>query len=273
MFSLSELGIFSVCRKIILSKGKLVLMFHGVASKKSSKVPKNLQPHIDIAEFESIVKWIKSRFKFIKPADLFDSNSSGMLLTFDDGFDNNFKNVLPILNKYEIPALFFITTQHISNPNKWLHFIEEKIESNTFKKSSIPKVLRSDFFNGISEENLFKMSKNKLVTIGSHTITHPLLSQCSKSEIKKEIFESKEYLEMLIGKSVDYFAYPSGDYNEEVINQVIACGYRAGFGIDTIKNFGFPSHEIPRVGIYSNNISYLSAKLSGLYQRPINKII
>ena len=43
--------------------------------------------------------------------------------------------------------------------------------------------------------------------------------------------------------------------------------------IYTIKNFGYPNYEIPRVGIYSSDNSYLSAKLSGLYRRPINKII
>ena len=50
------------------------------------------------------------------------SQQNGVLLTFDDGFLNNFSNVLPVLETYDAPALFFITTENIEFPEKWLHF-------------------------------------------------------------------------------------------------------------------------------------------------------
>ena len=71
------------------------------------------------------------------------------------------------------------------------------------------------------------------------------------------------------GQSIDYFAYPSGDYDLKVINAVEKTGYKLAFGIDKIKNLGRTKFEIPRIGIYSSEIPYLAAKLSGLYSGPI----
>ena len=265
----SKIGFFSICRKILIKDGNLVIMFHGITSKKSSEIPIDLQPHLDILEFESIIRWIGRRFSFISPEDLFKRKRKGVLLTFDDGFENNFNNVLPILSKFQIPALFFVTTQHIINPDKWLHFIDKRIKSYGLDKNMMSDFQKSENFNGISEKNLIMMSKNKLVTIGSHSITHPFLSNCSNIKLKKEIFDSKKYLEKICNKKVDYFAYPSGDYNEKVVKELIASGFKASFGTDSIKNIGFPNYEIPRVGIYSSDVSYLSAKFSGLYQGPL----
>ena len=66
--------------------------------------------------------------------------------------------------------------------------------------------------------------------------------------------------------------YPTGDYNQNVINFVRDTGYKAAFGIDNINNIGFPKFEIPRVGIYSSKRSYLEAKMSGLYHKPLNRL-
>ena len=88
-------------------------------------------------------------------------------MTFDDGFENNFNNVLPILSKFKIPALFFVTTQHIINPDNWLHFIDKRIESYGLDKNMMSDFQKSENFNGISEKNLIMMSKSNLVTIGS----------------------------------------------------------------------------------------------------------
>ena len=265
-------GLSWLSRKLFSKRGKYVLMFHGVSKKKSSKIPKDIQPYLDNSEFESIISWLKNSFKFLEPDDFLYSNNSGLLLTFDDGFYNNFSNVIPILDKHKVPALFFIPISQIKEPQKWLHFIESKLDSYGIKKSSLTQEIKKDYYNGIPKENLIEMVNNPLVTIGSHSIKHPLLSQCSSEEVFREILESKEYLEKITKKPVKYFAYPSGDYNQDTIDQVRNVGYHAAFGIDKVHNIGNLRYEIPRIGIYSNSRPYLSAKLSGLYLKPIGKI-
>ena len=256
------------CRKLFTKRGKYVLMFHGVSSVKRLDIDNLAQPHLSKDQFELIIFWLKKNFDFLKPEDLMDSKKDGVLLTFDDGFHNNFSNVLPLLSKYSIPGLFFIPTQHIEDPKDWLHFIKLKVEKNV-DLFGLNKDIQSDLFDGISKENLAQMASNPLVTIGSHSVSHPLLSKCSKAGLANELVNSKKYLESIIERPVKYLAYPSGDYNEKVINAVKESGYELAFGIDKINNLGQLNYEIPRIGIYSSEIPYLAAKLSGLYSSPI----
>ena len=255
-------------RKLLAKGGKYVLMFHGVSSVKRPSIDRKVQPHLSKDEFESIIFWLKKNFNLLDPKDLMDSKEEGVLLTFDDGFHNNFSNVLPLLCKYSIPGLFFIPTQHVENPKNWLHFIKIKAEKNV-NLFGLNKSIQSDLFDGISKKNLAQMADNPLVTIGSHSVSHPLLSKCSQLDLRNELVNSKEYLENIIGRPVKYFAYPSGDYNKKVINAVKESGYEMAFGIDKIQNLGQLNFEIPRIGIYSSDIPYLAAKLSGLYSGPV----
>tara|TARA_Y100000996_G_scaffold118028_1_gene87962 strand:- start:1013 stop:1843 length:831 start_codon:yes stop_codon:yes gene_type:complete len=261
-------GLSWIGRQTISKKGKLVLMFHGVSEKKIPDIPDSVQPHLTKKEFESILCWLKNNFKFLHPNELMDSNKNGLLLTFDDGFHNNFSNVFPILKEHNIPGLFFITTQHVKNPNDWLHFVRKKGEKylSSFEQN---EHIQSDLFKGISKKNLSIMASNPLITIGSHTVSHPSLSKCSLDKVMEELTNSKIFLQKTTGQSIDYFAYPSGDYDLKVINAVENTGYKLAFGIDKIKNLGRIKFEIPRIGIYSSEIPYLAAKLSGLYSGPI----
>jgi len=247
-------------------------MFHGVSRKKRHKIPSNVQPHLELIEFESIIEWLKINFDFLTIDDLINHGKSGVLLTFDDGFNNNYTNVVPILKKNNIPAIFFTATQHIVSKNNWLHFVRNNVDSYWSTQKNIPSDIGSDWYDGMSEDSIREIAKDPLFTIGSHTITHPLLTKCSKKELKKELIESKEYLEKLTQKPINYFAYPSGDYNENIMKQVQNAGYDAAFGIDEILKVGNLRYEIPRIGIYSSEIPYLSAKLSGLYLRTLKKI-
>ena len=265
-------GISYLFRKIFSSKGKFVIMFHGVSKEKNPNLPIDIQPHLDINQFNFILSWIKNSFQILDPDTFMTSQKNGVLLTFDDGFLNNFSNVLPVLETYDAPALFFITTENIEFPEKWLHFVTDKLKNYGINKTDLSRDIRKDLFDGISKNNLIKMSSNPLVTIGSHSKTHPLLSQCSNEDLNAEIVRSKKYLESLIKRPVRFFAYPSGDYNQLVLDKVSNSGYEAAFGIDKIENLGRNKFEIPRIGIYSSSRPYLAAKFSGLYQSPIKHL-
>ena len=87
--------------------GKYVVMFHGVSSMKRPNIGRQVQPHLSKDEFESVIFWLKKNFNFLNPKDLMDSKKEGVLLTFDDGFHNNFSNLLKILQMlYEGQNLF-----------------------------------------------------------------------------------------------------------------------------------------------------------------------
>ena len=267
------MGIFRLSYRIISKNGQFVLMFHGVSSIKRKEIHNNAQPHIDKKDLEKILQWLTKHFDPITPNDIINTNKRGVLLTFDDGFSNNYNNVLPLIEKYKCPAIYFITTQHLIDPKDWLSFTKANVKNNWSKKEKIPQRLQRDLYDGMSESMVREISLHPLITIGNHSETHPLLSRCTVNQLIREIKDSKLYLEQLISKKVEYFAYPTGDYNQKVIDFVRDTGYKAAFGIDNINNIGFPKFEIPRVGIYSSKTSYLEAKMSGLYHKPLNRSV
>jgi len=262
-------GFNLVSRRIIFQNARYVLMFHGVSNKKSKNISRSAQPHLDITQFESVVNWLKKNFNILDPNELINTSKPGVLFTFDDGFQNNYTNVLPILEKYNVPGLFFITTQHVLDSKKWLHFVNDSVMAEWNETEEISENIQNDYYDGITKDMLIEMSGNSLVTIGSHTVTHPLLSRCEIKNIKHELASSKEYLEKITNKPIKYLAYPSGDYDEKVIEIAKEKGYIAAFGVDRINDIGYPEFEISRVGIYYSNKSYLATKLNGLLNPPI----
>ena len=69
------------------------------------------------------------------------------------------------------------------------------------------------------------------MTIGGHTVTHPILTRLETAQARREIVEGRERLEELIGERVDLFAYPCGkpgrDYSPDHVAMVRSCGFKA----------------------------------------------
>jgi len=109
--------------------------------------------------------------------------------SFDDGGKYDFK-IIELLKKYKQTATFYIST-----------------------------------INNLSEPEIVAMSKD--FQIGGHTTTHPEdLKQLSPEEQYNEIKDNKDYLEQLIGKEINSFCYPGGEYNKITIEQVKKAGYK-----------------------------------------------
>ena len=69
------------------------------------------------------------------------------------------------------------------------------------------------------------------MTIGGHTVSHPILSRLDAARARREIGEGKAQLEAITGERIEVFAYPSGrpvrDYAAEHVDMVRACGFRS----------------------------------------------
>jgi peptidoglycan/xylan/chitin deacetylase (PgdA/CDA1 family) len=118
-------------------------------------------------------------------------------------------------------------------------------------------------YAGMSHEQLSFFSRCVYLEAGAHTVFHPYLDQLSIDEQAEEIFRSKRQLSELIGKPVRYFAYPSGDYNENTLKLVRAAGFDAAFTTNP-RHLGPRSRfEIERTGIYSKAFSRFWLKAHG----------
>ena len=82
---------------------------------------------------------------------------------------------------------------------------------------------------------LREMANDPLVTIASHTISHPRdLRELSDDELAQEVLQSKTILEERLGKDIHYFTYPEGHVDERVKQWVIAAGYQMAFSMNDL---------------------------------------
>lgn len=144
-----------------VSKNLTIITFHRVVTEVEQNHSSNRPMMLTIAQFESIIQKIS---KFANPISLSEAYKylakkekmppRSIVLTFDDGYADNYKNAYPILKRYNIPATIFIATKFIDQNDTWLWW--DEIEH--FFKSD--KRVIPDFNEGYSPE--FIISLNKL---------------------------------------------------------------------------------------------------------------
>lgn len=255
-------GLARLARAVLVRRGRFVLTLHGVARRRYAEIPRAAQPSFCRDELRRLLEWLGGRFPFLRPEEFLAGEGPGVLLTFDDGFANNAEVALPLLREHGAPAVFFVTVQHVENPRDWLPATRRTAVAEPGSE------IAHDLYDGMSYAQLCEVAADPLLTLGSHTLHHPFLTRLDDAELRRELGQSKAYLEVATGRTVDLFAYPTGDYDRRVAEAVRAAGYRAAFAEDS-KNAGVHGYEIPRVGLYSADAGYLSVKLSGLHRRPV----
>ena len=265
---LSATGLTALASKAVAKRGRFALLLHGISSHKLENVDREAQPHLTAEDLAQVLDWLRCRFAFLTPQEFLAGKKAGVLLTFDDGFANNFRRALPVLRSFEVPAVFFVTTQHVAVPRDWLGFVRQQAEQAWGSVDAVPEEIAADWYDGMNLEELRECATEPLITIGSHGVTHSVLTECDDEQLTRELRESKAFLEEMTGTAVQYFAYPRGAYDERVVSRTEAAGYSAAFVIDP-KGLGSGHLELPRVGIYQADSAYLSLKLSGLHRRPL----
>ena len=263
-------GILALARRVLVRQGRFVLVFHGVGRQRLPGAPRDVQPWFTVDELHQVLVWLQAHsFAFLTPTDFFETIKPGILLTFDDGHANNYHNVLPVLETFEAPAVLFVSTQHVVEPGNWLPASRKQAMQYWGETGAVPDSIARDFYDGLGRAELAACARHPLITIGGHTISHPFLTSLDDQTLQSEVSVSKQLTEEVIERSVDLFAYPTGDYDRRVAEAVRSAGYEAAFALDPIP-VGMPLYEIPRIGLYQHDPMYLALKLSGLYRRPLD---
>jgi peptidoglycan/xylan/chitin deacetylase (PgdA/CDA1 family) len=71
------------------------------------------------------------------------------------------------------------------------------------------------------------------IEFGSHTLTHPILTNVGDEQLRQELTESRTHIEAVLRRRVDQFCYPNGNYNERVAREVARAGY--GSAVTTVS--------------------------------------
>lgn len=158
-----------------------------------------------------------------------------VLITLDDGFEDNYLNAFPLFKRYNIPALIYLATGVIDKTNQWM-------TAPTFSKRKM-----------LSWPQIQEMSNNG-IQFGSHTVSHPKLNQLDDDTAYKELCVSKQTIEDNLGKKCVHFAYPYGLFNKHTRNLVqqagfkTACSTRSGF-----NNTDRDPLLLHRIEVYGND--------------------
>ncbi len=151
-----------------------------------------------------------------------------VLITFDDGYSSVYEIAYPILRQFGFTATIFMIAGYVGKKNSWEILL-------TWKRSSH---LNWDQLNELARAGF---------CIGAHGYRHRFLTHTQK--INSELGLSRALLEKGIQRSVEYFAYPYGDWNLPIAAQTMTFGYRGAFAYDPQTNVVHP-HALPRIGIY-----------------------
>jgi peptidoglycan/xylan/chitin deacetylase (PgdA/CDA1 family) len=140
-----------------------------------------------------------------------------VLITFDDGYEDNLIFAAPALQAARAPALLFVATGFIDRQSRDLWPHGDAAGAGRFLTAAQVAEI-----GGAG------------VTIGSHTVTHPRMTTLSDdATLRDELAASRATLERLAGRPVTTFAYPEGDLDDRVADLVRAAGYTMAFTTET----------------------------------------
>lgn len=179
-----------------------VVMYHYIHDHFAGESGEGKNLTVSPKSFEYQLKWFSDNgYESISLDDLMairngtkTSPKKPFIITFDDGYEDAYWNVLPLLQKYKFTGTFYI------------------IATKVGKK-------------GYMNKDQIKKLDEAGMTIGSHTMYHVNLPKVSARYAKYEIEQAKKDLEKMLGKPVPHFCYPYGGHNDAVVQQVKDAGY------------------------------------------------
>jgi peptidoglycan/xylan/chitin deacetylase (PgdA/CDA1 family) len=153
-----------------------------------------------------------------------DPSLHHVAVTFDDGYENVFQNALPELQKRNIPSTMFVITEALGKYPDWLS-----------EPETVERVM--------SPQQLLELPA-ELVTVGSHTMTHPSLPSLSETDAKRELFESRTKLETMLNRKIKLFSFPYGGFNANLVEWCRESGYERVFTILPTPAFADPNEFV-----------------------------
>lgn len=185
-----------------------IIMYHDIILKKEviyDLTPQELKQHFELIKSNKMTPISLNRLiAHLRTGSPLPSKP--IVLTFDDGYGGQYEYAYPLLKKYSYPAVFAIHTSSVGVNAGRSH---------------------------VSWQQLKTMANDPLITISSHSKTHPALTKLSDKQLYKEVVESKQILEARLERQITYFTYPYGNYDYRVKKIVAEAGYFAAIAFST----------------------------------------
>jgi peptidoglycan/xylan/chitin deacetylase (PgdA/CDA1 family) len=191
-----------------------VLLYHGFGSRSLRDDP--LGMFIPTDRFEEQLCFLTRHFH---PLDL-SGYLAGLederwpprsfLLTIDDGYVSTLDQAAPLLARYQVPAVLFVSPGLLGHHSVWMPAMPSE-------RLLTPQQLVA--LSGLGIE------------VGAHGMDHTVLRGLTAEQIQTQVFESREVLGDILGYLPRSFAYPEGRFDENTVEAVRAAGYDVAFSV------------------------------------------
>ena len=195
----------------------LALMYHLVLDEPFSNLvdlfvrPSELRGHIEAL--------LEAGYTFIFADEYAYSDRKTVIMSFDDGYLDNYTEMFPIIKEYNVKVTVFMISGYIG--------CDEYLTS----------------------EMMEEMSSSGLVSFQSHTESHPNLASLGEAELRYQFESSNKTIESITGRPVTALCYPTGAYNG--LTTAVASDYYkfAYTTVSTVSTAGYPPLELPRMRV------------------------
>lgn len=309
--SLKVTGVSSALGRLPVWSGVMGLNYHRIGDGTESVFDRGLWSATAEA-FDAQIEFLKSRCDIISPNDLGEILGQGrkrgryVLLSFDDGYLDNFEVAFPILKSHQVPATFFVSTGFLDSgrlpwwdeiawmvrtstrscvqADPWLR--EPVVLDNPDRERAVRTLLKAykimpaesneDYLEALASAtgtgryassfqpgsiamtwDMVREMRDAGMTIGGHTIHHPILARMPREAQWQEIWGCGQRLQTELGEPMLFFSYPVGGlsaFNEDTRDCLDKAGVRYAFSYyGGYRTFGeWDDYDIRRIAIESN---------------------
>lgn len=213
------------------------------------------------SKFRQFIQYyLEHGYRFISPSDLLAGlgpDGKYAMITFDDGYYNN-SLALPILKEFNVPATFFISTNHVlQNKGYWwdVYYRERTARGATdrqmragraalksLRTDQVEEKLVADFGAGaltprgdidrpFSPAELKEFASHAQVHLGNHTADHAILTNYTEGQMHEQLQSGQDALQSISGKIPTAIAYPNGDLTDRIVEICRERGFKFGFTV------------------------------------------
>lgn len=286
--------------------GALVLAYHRVADVASDPFDLAVTP----ANFDEQLEVLRADYTVLPIRELVARACRGEIagdevgVTFDDGYADNLLQAKPLLQKHDVPATVFVAAGAVGSAERfWWDSLAQSIEDRAelfrvwqelrhMNEDARTRALAPYRASGaasdgraLTRDEVRELADGGLVTVGAHTVTHPVLSTLDRAGQSAEISGSRAQLEAIVGAPVTEFSFPFGrrtlvhtvafgatrrprvspDYNRTSVELVRAAGFECAWSTNPGR---FRSHaarfEGPRVLVRDWDGDTFAKRLAGV---------
>lgn len=164
------------------------------------------------------------------------SGKKCVAITFDDAFISVAENALPELARHSFHSTIFVPVGWLGRTPGWAMKESEPALAAVVNPELTEVVMSSEQLNALSAS---------LVSLGSHSITHPLMTELDTKRARNEIEDSRHRLAELSGREIIDFSFPYGDHDASTVAMCRAAGYETVYSI-TAQEVDTTSSELLR---------------------------